>query len=180
MKNILNYEGFINENKNPSLADLAQFMKDFVNGNTDLQLQRKHYKIDTEVIRKLVNKLILTSQLKEELIKRKIEVPDISKLKYNIDSDKYHKSMLYELYSDSLDKRGESRFVVSIEIKIPHDKSFEDDNTLISATIYIARHGKFKELSSYSNKRAQKDKEFNYYSIGEVLQKSYRELVESI
>lgn len=178
MKNILNYEGFINENKNPSLSDLQQFMKDFVEGNTPLQLQYKNYKIDTPIIRKLVNKLIFSSEIKEELIKRKIEIPDISKLKYNIDNDKYHKSMLYELYSDSLDKHGESRFVVSIEIKIPHDKSFEDDNTLISANIYIARHGKFRELSGYSNKRAQKDKEFNYYSIGEVLQKAYIDLFQ--
>ena len=51
---------------------------------------------------------------------------------------------------------------------------------MIIASIYIKNRGNLKELFGYANKRAQKDNEFNSYGIGDVLQKSYIDLISKM
>jgi hypothetical protein len=171
-KKILDYKKFILENASPE--ELSKFFKDFMSGNTPLQKQYVNYKIDTNKIREMVNSIVLTDELKSELLKRKIVVPDVSKLKFSIEKTKYHRIFNYDL-SDIPDE-DEQRFGVGITIEVPFDESFEDDNTMITASIYIKNRGKLKKLFGYSNKRAQKDNEFNYYSVGSVLQQAYDEI----
>lgn len=168
----------LDENK-PSIEDLSKFYKDFMSGNTQIQKQIKNYKIDTNEVRKLVEEIVYTPELLNELKIRKINIPDISKLKFSIEKTKYHRIFQYNLTDSTLEPDNE-KFNVSITIEVPFDESFEDDNTLIVASIYIKNRGRLKELFGYSNRRAQKDKEFNTLMIGGVLQNAYKDLISKM
>ncbi len=172
MKNIKHWRDFLNENSNPSPEELQKFFKDFMSGNTQLQKHHKNYKVDINQIREMVKSIVYTPELLSELNKRKVEIPDVSKLKMQIEKKDYHRCFEYTL-SDLI---GNERFSVSITIEVPYDESFEDDNTMITACIFIKNRGSLKGLFGYANKRAQKDNEFNQYGIGDVLQKAYADL----
>jgi hypothetical protein len=168
----------LDENK-PSIEDLSKFYKDFMSGNTQIQKQIKNYKIDTNEVRKMVEEIVYTPELLNELKIRKINIPDISKLKFSIEKTKYHRIFQYNLTDSTLEPDNE-KFNVSITIEVPFDESFEDDNTLIVASIYIKNRGKLKGLFGYSNRKAQKDNEFNSLMIGGVLQNAYKDLISKM
>jgi hypothetical protein len=168
----------LNENK-PSVDDLSKFYKDLMSGNTQLQKQFKNYKIDTNEVRTMVKQIVYTSELLNELKRRKINIPDISKLKFSIEKTKYHRIFQYNLTDSPLEPDNEN-FNVSITIEVPFDDSFEDDNTLIVVSIFIKNRGRLKELFGYSNRRAQKDNEFNSLMVGGVLQNAYKDLISKI
>jgi hypothetical protein len=182
MKRIKTWSDYINENNEPSMDDLKNFYRDFMTGNTQIQKNSRNYKVDINQVRDMVKDIIYTPELLDELKKRKVEIPDISKLKFKIEKEKYHRCYIYELADNMTpDELGDidQKFALSIDIKIPYDESFEDDNTLITAFIYIKHRGKLKGLTGHANKRAQKDNEFNSLSIGEVLQKAYNDLISN-
>ncbi len=155
--------------------DIGSFYKDFMAGKTQLQQHSKNYRIDISKIRGLVKDIVFTPQLIDELNRRKVTIPDPSKMKLVMENTKYHRKYLYDL-SDNPADLGQERFSVNVTIEIPFGEEFEKDNTMISASIWIKNYGKYKELYGLSNKRMQKDSEFNYYSAGTVIQNAYSEL----
>lgn len=174
MKYFDSYKQF--ESNDPSMVDLTKFYKEFVAGTTQMQQHWKNYKIDTNKIKELVKVNILTPELIAELTRRKITVPDISRLRMTVEKTQYHRIFKYVLSDASSFEPEKERFSVGIDVQVPFEEEFEADNTLITGTIWIKRHGRYKELFGYANMRLQKDPEFNYYSAGTVLQKAYSEL----
>lgn len=174
MKYIDSYELF--ENNNPSMEELSNFYKDLMAGKTQMQQHRKNYKIDTDKVKNLVKDIVMTPELIAILTKRKITVPDPSKIRMKVDKTPYHRKFVYTLSDSPLDP-DEERFNVTLSVEVPFGEEFEADNTMVSGSVWIKRHGRFKELHGYSNKRIQKDEEFNYFSAGAVLQNAYQELI---
>jgi hypothetical protein len=173
MRNLKHWSDFLKENSNPSTEDLQRFFKDFMAGNTQLQKHHKNYKVDVSQIREMVKSIVYTPELLAELGRRKVEIPDVSKMKMKIERKEYHRCFEYILSDTNTE---DEKFNVTVTIEVPYEESFEDDNTMITACIFVKNRGKFKGLFGYANKRAQKDNEFNLYGIGDVLQKSYKDL----
>jgi len=183
MKNILKWLDFIKENTSPTPEELSKFHKDLLSGNTQIQKHNKNYKVDVGVVREMVNSIVYTPELLSELKRRKVEIPDVSKMKVSIERKKYHRCFEYILMDNMIaDEWGDynAKFTVTISIEVPYEESYENDNTMIIASIYIKNRGNLKELFGYANKRAQKDNEFNSYGIGDVLQKSYIDLISKM
>lgn len=183
-KRILNFGDYLKESiSNPTPEELQGFLKDLMSGNTQLQKHHRNYKVDVKEVRDMVQSIVYTPELIAELKRRKIEIPDVSKMKMSVEKKQYHRCFEYNL-ADNMkpDEWGDidQRFAVSVTIEVPYDESFEDDNTMITASIYIKNRGRLKELFGYANKRAQKDKEFNSLSVGAVLQNAYQDLVSKM
>ncbi len=179
MKNIKNWNDFLNENSNPSPEELKQFYKDLMAGKTQLQQHHKNYKVDVNKVIEMVQSIVYTPEFLAELKRRKIQIPDVNKMKMRVEKEQYHRHFKYALTDSPLDPDKE-RFVISVTIEVPYDESFEDDNTMITASIYVKKHGRLRELFGYSNKRAQKDNEFNMYGMGSVIQNAYQEAIQKI
>lgn len=183
MKRIKTWKDYLKENKTPSQEELKNFYQDLMSGNTQIQKHHRNYKVDINDVKEMVGQIVYTPELLAELKRRKIEIPDISKMKSRIERKQYHRCFEYEL-ADNLkpDAWGDvhQKFSVLVTIEVPYEESFEDDNTIITASIYVKKHGRLKELFGYSNKRAQKDKEFNSLSIGAVLQNAYQDLINKM
>lgn len=180
-KNIKNWNEFLNESSNPTPEELKQFFKDLMSGNTQIHKHHKNYKVDINTVREMVKTIIYTPELLAELTRRKINIPEVSKMKMKmkIEKTQYHRCFEYTLSDSPLDTDNE-RFAVLVTIEVPFDDSFEDDNTMITASVYVKKHGRLRELFGYCNKRAQKDNEFNMYGIGSVLQCAYQDLITKL
>ncbi len=160
---------FIKENQNKE-----KFLQDLLSGNTWIQKHTNDYKVDTKLVAELIDKIILTDEFKKLLIVRNLDIPVISKLKYKLERNKYHKISTYTL-TDT-----DENFLIEVGIEIPIDDDFEVNESIISCTIYIKKYKKNKEIFTYLNKKIFKDKEFIYYSIGELLNKVYKNIFSNI
>ena len=181
MKYIKKFNESFDSGNDSSMEDLNKFYKKFMNDIKDrhkLELNFNFIEKNLDTIKEALDLYLFTPQFRAGVYEKyKVEVPKITYLRKKFGgASEWHHINRWSIRDKLI---GGENFLVEIEMMIPKDKQFQDENTIVSISLYIKpanRRKEFFELYNMGVYRNQSDD--NFIKFFDMLEKFGKDMNE--